>query len=65
MFKEVIEKIASLREKRLAICNSCPSNQYAVCIECACIIQTKILLEGSTCPLNKWNEESTDDTTTI
>jgi hypothetical protein len=65
MFKEVIAKIANLREKRLAICSNCPSNQWQVCVECACPIQTKILLESSECPLNKWDKGDNNDTTTI
>ena len=65
MIKELVVKIANLREKRLAICNICPSNKFSVCIECACPIQTKILLENSTCPLNKWNNGDYNDTNTI
>ena len=52
--KEYALKISDLRNHRLSICTSCPSNQHAMCVECACFIQTKILLENTTCPLNKW-----------
>ena len=52
--KEFIATIADLRTKRLAICNVCPSNEYKICTKCACFIEAKVLLENSTCPLDKW-----------
>jgi hypothetical protein len=65
MINELVTKIVNLREHRLTICNTCPSNKFGVCFECACPIQTKILLESSTCPLNKWNIGEQNDSDTI
>jgi hypothetical protein len=47
-------KIIDRQKYRLSICNVCPSNQYSVCVECACPIHTKTMMKNVTCPLNKW-----------
>ena len=52
--KQFVEKVIEFRQHRISICNVCPSSQFGVCTECACVIQAKVLLEDSECPLNKW-----------
>lgn len=61
MLAEFVTKITNLREDRLVICNNCSSNKFGVCVECCCPIQTKTLLEGSTCPLDKWAKKNNDN----
>jgi hypothetical protein len=43
-------------EKRLAVCNDCPSLLRATyqCKECGCFMKLKVKLEAATCPLGKW-----------
>lgn len=46
--------------ERLLICQSCSSlkkNVIYTCGECGCLIKSKTLYRGSSCPLNKWKEE--------
>ena len=43
-------------EKRLAICESCPSliKLTHQCKECGCFMKLKTKLKEATCPLGKW-----------
>jgi hypothetical protein len=44
-----------LREIRIEICKTC--ERFAAplfCKECGCILEFKVLLSGSECPLGKW-----------
>lgn len=45
---------ATKQEQRKEICNSCPSRNSGICLECGCMITIKVLAEVSKCPLNKW-----------
>jgi hypothetical protein len=63
------DKQKELAEKRLEICNSCPSkietfkdHEWSFrCGECGCPINRKIFtMENDACPLNKWLEVEKD-----
>ena len=63
------DKEKELAEKRLEICNSCPSKiekfknqEWSFrCGECGCPIKRKIFtMENDACPLNKWLEVEKD-----
>ena len=63
------DKEKELAEKRLEICNSCPSkietfknHEWSFrCGECGCPIKRKIFtMENDACPLNKWLEVEKD-----
>jgi hypothetical protein len=43
-------------EKRLEICEKCPSLLRAThqCKECGCFMKLKVKLANATCPLSKW-----------
>lgn len=49
----------SQKEKRLAICNKCDEAKHMrlgliVCKKCGCLMNMKVALPKSKCPLNKW-----------
>ena len=51
-----ITSTAELTQKRLDICNKCPSldRQYGRCMECGCFVKAKTRLSFEDCPLGKW-----------
>lgn len=42
-------------EERLSYCKVCEYNKMGICSQCACIIETKVRVKSSFCPLVKWN----------
>ncbi len=56
------EKIAEVKNHRLAICNTCPKHSKyhstirpdAHCTECGCNLDTKTACMSCQCPLSKW-----------
>ena len=51
-----ITSTAELAQKRLDICNKCPSldHKYDRCMECGCFVKAKTRLSFEDCPLDKW-----------
>lgn len=49
-----------IKNKRLEICNSCDRNdkKQGRCLECGCVLEWKIPMALSECPIQKWD---TDD----
>lgn len=44
-----------VQEKRLEICESCPFlNTIRQCKKCGCLVDAKVKLAGSSCPMKKW-----------
>lgn len=43
-----------LMERRLKICNVCPSKSGVRCHECGCFISLKVGVKVATCPIGKW-----------
>lgn len=43
---------------RVKICKKCPELHFILktCNSCGCFMPVKILLNNSTCPLNKWGK---------
>lgn len=59
------EKIQEIRNSRLDICRVCPKNstpdkvgKLSYCQECGCNLLAKSSAFSSSCPLDKWREES-------
>lgn len=44
-------------EKRMSICEACPSLKAGFCIECGCRMKWKTQLAYASCPLHKWETE--------
>jgi hypothetical protein len=40
--------------KRILICQKCPHYNGTTCSICKCRANWKTMLEGSSCPINKW-----------
>ena len=65
------EELKSLAEKRLKICEACPSRKigfrklipFPQCSECGCPIGKKIFsYQKNDCPLGKWEEVDSSST---
>jgi hypothetical protein len=41
-------------EIRKEVCQSCPKKVSAMCGECGCLIEAKVLIKLESCPLGKW-----------
>jgi len=52
------EEIAS---KRYEICKPCDRNDFGFCLECSCDLFQKTVWSNTSCPLNKWGEETRDE----
>lgn len=73
--KNLEEIISTTREKRLAICNSCPKHSKNFpnnnnrpdnhCTECGCTLAAKTSCLTCECPLLKWKAEMTQEQLTI
>lgn len=44
-------------EKRGAICSACEHKKVGTCMQCGCIIASKIRFSSSQCPLGLWQVE--------
>jgi hypothetical protein len=44
-------------EKRMSICEACPSLKAGLCTECGCRMKWKTTLAYASCPLHKWEAE--------
>lgn len=59
LFNKNIERaMPEIAKKRLEICKACPRFVRFThqCKECGCIMNAKVKLAESTCPLNKWTK---------
>lgn len=45
-------------EKRMSICEACPSFKAGFCAECGCRMKWKTTLSYASCPLHKWEAEA-------
>jgi len=45
-------------EKRMSICEACPSLKKGFCSECGCRMKWKTTLTYAYCPLHKWEAEA-------
>jgi hypothetical protein len=43
--------------ERINACTSCENNMLGICKKCGCIIQAKIRIANTTCPINLWAED--------
>lgn len=51
------EEVEELAKKRLEICNNCNRNSKSIvpyCLECGCVLKTKVRSVNSKCPIGKW-----------
>jgi|SaaInlStandDraft_2_1057019.scaffolds.fasta_scaffold702299_1 hypothetical protein len=57
MTAPITPKISEVLIKRREICGTCEFKKSVgvdLCSKCGCIIEGKIRLKGSKCPINKW-----------
>lgn len=60
----VKEEVASIADKRRAICNKCPNNTKGLipqCSICNCILKWKTHSMSAACPIGKWEAEILSD----
>lgn len=43
--------------ERITACASCENNLLGICKKCGCIIQAKIRIANTSCPINLWVED--------
>jgi hypothetical protein len=41
---------------RLQLCNTCEEKKHNFCSKCGCLIEAKVRVCFTKCPLNKWEE---------
>jgi len=61
LFNKNIGRVATIvAEKRLSICETCPSfiKTTTQCKECGCIMRLKTKLPNASCPIGKWAIET-------
>lgn len=49
--------MTTFKEKRMEICNKCPSMLLGVCRKCGCFVKIKTMIKLAECPINKWGKE--------